>query len=116
VKRTLTTLRAAAWCVRALGSARRQLQRGALQDVRLPGPPPVPDDAARGVRAALRLTPSSCLERALVLQAWHAAHGRPQDVVIGVSGRTSDFRAHAWLENEPQEGAGFRELARVAPR
>ena len=39
----------------------------------VPPPPRGPACAVRGVLAALRRWPTSCLERALVLQRWHAA-------------------------------------------
>jgi len=116
VRASAADLRAAAWTLRAIASARRQLRARPLQDVRLPRPPAVADRAVRGVEAVFRRRRTSCLERALVLQRWHSAHGRPQDVVIGVAGTRSKFRAHAWLGGEPEEGSGFRELARVTPR
>jgi hypothetical protein len=49
------------------------------------------------------------LVNAIVLQAWHAAHGRRRDLVIGTTG-PEGFRAHAWLEGGPEvevEGADF---------
>jgi hypothetical protein len=50
-----------------------------------------------------------------VLQAWHAAQGRPRDLVIGVTAPSAGFQAHAWLDGE-NPGA-FEELLRrpVAP-
>jgi hypothetical protein len=116
VRRAVSALRAAAWSLYALALARRQLRRSGLQELRLPAPPLVPDEAFRGVRAILRGRPSSCLERAFVLQRWHAAHGRPQDVVIGVAKDNGQFRAHAWLAEDLEGGAGFRELTRVEAR
>jgi Transglutaminase-like superfamily len=76
-------------------------------------PPPLPPHAGRGVDAVLRRVPSTCLERALVLQRWLAEHGTQKDVVIGVTG-ASDFGAHAWLDGERVD-ARFRELTRLAP-
>jgi transglutaminase superfamily protein len=106
--------RAAFWTLRALGRVRRQLRRAGLGRIELPAPPPVPESAVRGVSAALRRRPASCLERALVLQRWYAAHGRPHDVVIGVAGSSADFRAHAWLEGDVEDLAqSYRELSRV---
>jgi hypothetical protein len=116
VRPTVSALRAAVWSLYALGMARRQLRRSGLQELRLPAPPLVPDEAFRGVRAILGGRPSSCLERAFVLQRWHAAHGRPQDVVIGVAKDNGEFRAHAWLAEDLEGGAGFRELTRVEAR
>jgi Transglutaminase-like superfamily len=64
-----------------------------------PPPPPLPKDAERGVRAALRRLGESCLVNAIVLQAWEAAHGRRRDLVIGITG-PNDFSAHAWLQGD----------------
>lgn len=63
-------------------------------------PPKLPPNALRGVRYALRRLPATCLEQALVLQAWHSAQGDPRAVVIGVTA-SRDFAAHAWLDGEP---------------
>jgi len=37
--------------------------------------------------------------RAIVAQAWEAAHGRRRDLIVGVTA-PGNFRAHAWLEDE----------------
>jgi hypothetical protein len=111
----LPTLRAAWWAHRSVRSARRQLRSTGLRDLRLPRVPALPDDAGRGVHAVLRRQPATCLERALVLQRWRAAHGDEQDVVVGVLAPSEGFSAHAWLADEPHDGRGFRELLRVPP-
>jgi len=110
-------VRAALWAARAVRGARAQLRTTAPADVVLPRLPELPPSAERGVRAVLRRQPSTCLERALVLQRWRAAHGDPRDVVIGVRGPATSFSAHAWLEDEqvdPSVGP-FEELLRVRP-
>jgi Transglutaminase-like superfamily len=110
----LPTLRAAAWAARALWQARRTLRRGGVAGARVGAPPPLPRSAGRGVHAVLRRSPATCLERALVLQRWEAAHGAPAAVVIGVQGPARGFRAHAWLEGRPDRLAGaYDELARL---
>jgi len=48
----------------------------------------------------LRRRGESCLVRAVVLQAWEAAHGRRRDLIVGVTD-PAGFRAHAWLEGDP---------------
>jgi len=48
----------------------------------------------------LRRRGESCLVKAIVLQAWEAAHGRRRDLIVGVTDPT-EFRAHAWLEGDP---------------
>jgi Transglutaminase-like superfamily len=112
----LENLRSAAWALRAHRIARRDLRRGRVDEVRLPAPPNVPDGALRGVRGALRRTRPTCLERALVLQRWDAAHGRPREVVIGVTQLDSEVVAHAWLEGDSEPGLDdFRELTRILP-
>jgi hypothetical protein len=109
-------LRAAWWATRALRQARLALARGDLEHISLARPPRLPADAGYGVHAVLRRRSATCLERSLVLQRWHAAHGRPLDVVIGVKPPVSDFAAHAWLEGEPPpRGMTFGELTRLSP-
>jgi len=110
-----STLRAAFWTLRALRSARRQLRSTGLEDLSLPRLPPLPSSAQRGVRAVLRRREHTCLERAVVLQRWRAAHGDAQDIIVGVAGTGDAFRAHAWLEDETDDHGleEFRELRRV---
>jgi hypothetical protein len=67
------------------------------------------------VRAILDRQPATCLERALVLQRWRAAHGDAQEVVVGVLAPSEGFSAHAWLADEPRDGREYRELLRVPP-
>lgn len=111
----VATLRAAWWTRRALARARRRLRRDGLA-ARINSPPPLPPGAIRGVRAILRRQPNTCLERALVLQRWLAAHDAPYDVVVGVS-RREGFQAHAWLEFESTPTtARFSEITRLRPR
>ena len=109
------SLRAALWTFRALGRARRQLRHTGLDELELPRVPHLPLSAERGLRAVLRRRSHTCLERAVVLQRWHAAHGDERDIVVGVAGTGDAFRAHAWLEHEADEHelGTFRELRRV---
>jgi hypothetical protein len=62
----------------------------------------------------LRRRQSSCLEKALVKQRWLAAHGKPHDLVVGVTNPSAGFRAHAWVDGETQTEP-FQELFRVPP-
>jgi hypothetical protein len=54
----------------------------------------------RGLKRALAEVSPTCLERALVLQAWLAAYTDAPDVVIGVRKGESDIEAHAWVEGD----------------
>jgi hypothetical protein len=109
-------LRAALWTLYAVRHAERELERAPLESVMatLPRVPQLPDRASRGVNAVLRRRDDTCLERALVLQAWEAAHGRPRDLVIGVTSPRDGFKAHAWLEHE-RVSPEYAELMRRAP-
>jgi hypothetical protein len=107
------TLRAAWWTLASLRAARKALSTQVLADILVGRPPRLPADAVRGVHAVLRRTPSTCLERALVLQRWLVEHGVERDVIVGVTGR-EDFRAHAWLEGESVDER-FHELTRLRP-
>jgi hypothetical protein len=104
-------LRGAWWALRALRRVRRQLHHLQLDDVTVDAPPALGRTAEWGVDAVLRRTPSTCLERSLVLQRWLAAQGDRRDVVIGVQAPSTGFRAHAWLEGEPM--GDFDELRRL---
>ena len=109
------TLRAAVWAGISLQRARRGLRTRPLPEVRLKGPPPLPSAAVRGVTAVLKRRGASCLERSLVLQRWHSAHGEPHDIVIGVTGPI-DFLAHAWLDGELDPAAlPYTEVTRLRP-
>ena len=80
-------------------------------------PPRLPAHASRGVRFALRKGAGTCLQRALVLQSWHAAQGNPREVVIGVTGSSDAFSAHAWLEGDSGDpGQSFAEVLRLPVR
>jgi hypothetical protein len=109
------TLRAAWWAERSLRLARRRLRREPLALVSVAPPPALPGSALRGVEAVLLRRDPSCLERSLILQRWHAAHGVAHDIVIGVTA-PAQFSAHAWLDGEPDAEAGpFFEIARLRP-
>jgi hypothetical protein len=108
------TLRAALWTVRALRATRRQLRRGQINGIQIPAPPRLPEPAVRGVRAILRRRTNTCLERSLILQRWAGTFGNAPDVIVGVTGPSGSFRAHAWLDGESDGAEGpFHELLRL---
>ena len=110
------SVRAAWWALCAIRSARRQLRRGNLGELVLAPPPALPYRAGLGVGFVLSFLRPSCLERALVLQRWLAAHGRHQEVVVGVTTAGGAFAAHAWVDGEESWQRGeFEEIARLAP-
>jgi len=109
-----SSLRAAAWALLSLRRARRDLAARGLEGTWVAGPPRLPASARAGVLAVVRRRPSTCLERALVLQRWEADHGAPSDVVIGVRGTSPNFEAHAWLDEMPDAGPhAFHEILRL---
>jgi hypothetical protein len=113
----LGTLRAAVWAVRACQRVHSSPDARGLRAPRLPRVPPVAERSGRGVEHVLWLRGEQCLVSASVRQAWLAAHGDDQDVVIGVAlERPGGLRAHAWLASAPAEGAAYQEIARVPPR
>ena len=101
------------WAWRSLRRAERDLARDGLEGAHVAPPPALPASARRGVLAILRRRPSTCLERALVLQRWEADHGARGDVVIGVIGPSNGFHAHAWLETVDAQPSLFQELLRL---
>jgi hypothetical protein len=109
-----STLRAAGWAIIALRQAQRDLAAHGLEGARVAPPPRLPASARAGVLAVVRRRPSTCLERALVLQRWEADHGAGSDVIIGVRGPSDGFQAHAWLETMPDGPPGaFHEILRL---
>lgn len=109
--------RVALWTVRAGRRARRGLSPGGKSLAVLPRPPALSDGLRSRVVATLSRTGVTCLERAAVLQAWDAAHGRRRDVVVGVTKPSSGFRAHAWLDGEDtSHDSDFTELLRLPAR
>ena len=113
----VSSLRAALWTLGRLGEIRRKLRSQQVDQVRLQPPPPLPDAAIGGVVRVLGRRRASCLEKAFILQSWHAAHGRPHDLVIGVKGQSASFLAHAWLAGHEACNHGqFQEMIRLPPR
>lgn len=106
--------RGALWARRAVREARRQLRDRRLSEIAVAAPPGLPASADYGVHAVLRRLPSTCLERAVVLQRWRAAQGESRAIVIGVKRGDRDFLAHAWVEGESDPlAAAYEELMRV---
>jgi hypothetical protein len=86
-------------------------------NARVPNPPHLGGGAGRGVAGALSRLSPTCLERALVLQAWLASEGTMRDVIIGLppDGMKSQ-PAHAWVDGtESRSAATFLELHRLPP-
>lgn len=110
------TVRAAAWAAVSLRRARRVLRSRGVT-ARIPFPPRLPIGATRGVLAVLRRTEPTCLERAVVLQTWLAAHDLPVEIVIGIAREDDAVVAHAWIEQgvRPSEGDRYREIHRIPP-
>jgi hypothetical protein len=110
------TLRAAWWTLRSVRRARRDLKlRGLATTVSAP-PASLPWGSRTGVNGVLNRLEPTCLERALVLQAWLHAHRVDRDVVIGVKGAQGEVRAHAWLDGigDRDEGTRYSEIHRLA--
>jgi Transglutaminase-like superfamily len=113
----VSQLRAAGWTVRSAVSARRQLRRGVRpDDILLPRLPRLPEAATTTVRRVTRLLDNTCLERAVVLQTWYAAHGDKKVVWIGVSAPARGFKAHAWLDGEECARDALTQLMKIEPR
>jgi hypothetical protein len=108
----------AAWALLSAFRVRRQLRKHGLRREPL-RPPRLPRSAGPGVRGALTRLAPTCLERALVQQAWLVSQGEPRDVVIGVlsSGLgPGDAAAHAWVDGtDPSSAARYVELHRIPP-
>lgn len=111
-----TVLTAALWAYFSTVSARRQLRSG-ISHPTLRRPPRLPWSATHGVNGVLSRLSPTCLEGALVRQAWLASHGIMRDVVIGVPPEgLGSATAHAWLDGHDQSSpARYLELHRLPP-
>lgn len=106
----------ALWATFAARVVRRRLKRDGLQ-ASVPWPPQLGPRATRGVTGALRRLEPTCLEKALVQQAWLASRGTMRDVVIGVPpGGMPAEPAHAWVDGTDSVSAkNYVELHRLPP-
>lgn len=105
----LEVVRTAAWTVRALRHTRAALASTG-RPTALPAAPTAPA-AHPIVLLVLSSGRARCLSRSAVRQAWLAAQGDLRDLVVSVTAPSTGFRAHAWLDGDP-DGAGFTELSR----
>src|SRR5579863_9492100 len=111
-----TVLRGALWATLAARVVRRELRANGMS-AHVPRPPRLGRRAGRGVTGALSRLSPTCLERALVLQAWLASQGTMRDVVIGVppDGMQST-PAHAWVDGtDSVSPVNYLELHRLRP-
>src|SRR4051812_38224336 len=92
----------ARWSRRAARTVRQELRRGRFSPDEMQRPPSGPEAAEVVVNAVLRASRVTCLTRALVRQQWFAAHGDIRDLLIGVTSTQGGFRAHAWIEGDPE--------------
>ena len=109
--------RAAWWAQRAARRVRRDLAADGLDRLTVLPPPPLPHGCRRRVVVVMGMRRDTCLVRAAVLQAWDLHHGRPRDLIIGVTAPGPGFRAHAWLDGDPPAATdGLDEFTRRPPR
>lgn len=111
-----TVLLGALWAAVTARLVRTRLAKVGVR-ASVPRPPRLGPKAGLGVTAALGRLKPTCLERALVLQAWMAAQGTARDVVIGIprNGMKSG-PAHAWVDGtDASSPAMFLELHRIPP-
>lgn len=93
-----SVLAGALWATYAARVVRHRLKQVGLK-ASVPQPPRLNRRAGRGVTGALRRLAPTCLERALVQQAWMASQGVERDVVIGVPAQgIQNDPAHAWVD------------------
>lgn len=109
-------LAGASWATYAALVVRWRLNRVGLK-ARVPKPPWLSHRAGRGVVGALRRLEPTCLERALVQQAWLASHGVMKEVVIGVPPDGMHKNpAHAWVDGiDALSPTRYIELHRLPP-
>ncbi|MGZ4413908.1 MAG: hypothetical protein ACXVRZ_05980 [Gaiellaceae bacterium] len=101
----------------AVRQARRLLRDIVLEGLALTPPLASLRDGERGMWLILGRLRPSCLERAIVLQAWLAARGRAHDVVRGrhPQGGPGFQRTRRIDAEEPSQRDKSREIARFTP-
>ena len=105
------------WSLRMVGRIREQVPQRSFRDIALSAPPALDRRSRSAVNAGLRLRRATCLEQALLRQRFDAANGVDRTLIIAVSSPANGFRAHSWLEGEPQRDQSLREIVRhPAPR
>ena len=110
-------LMGALWTLLAFLAVRRRVRVLGVAAV----PPPAPRlsaPARAGAEGVLHRLSPTCLEKALLRQAWLAADGDPRDVVIGLPGRSfGEQPAHAWVDGtDPASARRYLELHRLPYR
>lgn len=110
-----SVLCAAAWAMLSVVVVRRRLRQHGVHAV-CPRPPGLPRSAGSGVQAVLTRLSPTCIERALISQAWLLSHGEPRDVIVGVPTEgMGEHSAHAWIAgSEPASEARYVEILRLA--
>jgi hypothetical protein len=114
---SLVSIRAARWALFAFFKARHDLPKKGL-GTRVAPPPKLPWGARGGVFGVLNRTKPTCLERAMVLQAWLLAYDMPHDIIVGVAQNAGDVKAHAWVDGvaSGEEADDYTPIHRIAPR
>jgi hypothetical protein len=92
----LDSLRGAAWAAGALRRVRRDVRASGLR-ARVEQPAGIGPGGLKGVLLLARAARATCLERSLILQAWHLSQGRAYEILVGVEMAGSGVEAHAWL-------------------
>ena len=73
----------------------------------------VTNRATSSATSSVVLLRPTCLERALVIQAWIGGYAEPPDVVIGIRRRAGVVEAHAWVDGaDPWFDPSYHEIAR----
>lgn len=108
-------LRSFVWALKELRSVHRRLPVDGTR-TRVPAAEGMGPRGWWGVRCAIAALNPTCLERALLLQAWRGGYTEAPDVVIGVRKGVNDVEAHAWVErNDPWFDPTYAELTRLTP-
>ena len=113
-KGLLVSVQAYRWARRELDDVKLRLKTEGVR-TRVVSPAGLAPRGYRGLQRALSQVSPTCLERALVLQAWLAAYTDAPDVVIGVRKGETDIEAHAWVDgNDSAFDPSYDELTRLA--
>jgi hypothetical protein len=111
----LPAVRGALWAVPALRRLRRDLPRVGLE-AHVAAPRGIESGGLKGVVLVNRIGHATCLERSLVLQAWHLGQGTSYDVLVGVDLAQGAIDAHAWVGGYEPARSDLTVIARLPGR
>ena len=111
----VAAVRGVLWAGPALRRLRRELPKAGLEAY-VDAPDGIDAGGLKGVVLVNRIASATCLERSLLLQAWHLGQGTSYDVLVGVDLSGGAIDAHAWVGGYEPARSDLTVIARLPAR